>query len=107
MEKLLLRETMPLPAADEASLERFDAVSRLFNPCFHADASVADTLRRLSEDGSPFAQETLRRICEGSDAVTLQLVWRSVVEAAKLSVHGVLKRDYQLCVVGEAERGDG
>lgn len=106
VERLLARETMPLPPADMASLERFDAVSRLFNPCFHADASVADTLRRLREDNSPFAQETYRRICANAEGVTLQLVWRSVVEAAKLSLHGVLKRDYQLCVVGEAERGD-
>lgn len=104
VEKLLARETMPLPAADEASLARFDAVSRLFNPCFHTDASVLDTLRRLSEDSSPFAQETYRRICSGSDGVTLQLVWRSVVEAGKLSVHGVLKRDYQLCVVSNRAR---
>ena len=106
VEKLLARETMPLPAADAASLELFDATSRLFNPCFHADASVADTLRRLREDGSPFARETCRRICSGSDGATLQLVWRSVVEAGKLSVHGVLRRDYQLCAVGEAGESD-
>ena len=99
VERLLARETMPLPAVDEASLARFDAVSRLFNPCFHTDTSVLDTLHRLSEDPSPFAQETYRRICADTNPVTLQLVWRSVVEAGQLSLRGVLKRDYQLCVV--------
>jgi len=53
----------------------------------------------LQGDGSEFAAHTLERILQSPSMGTLQLVWRSVVDAGKLSVHGTLKRDYQVCYV--------
>lgn len=90
---------MPLPTPPEELIDRYNSISQLFNPCFHSDSSVLDLIRRLQGDGSEFANHILERILKSPSMVTLQLVWKSVIDAAKLSVHGTLKRDYQVCYV--------
>lgn len=91
---------MPLPEPSEAIIDKYNEISQLFNPCFHADSSVKDVIARLQGSTSEFAETTLKMMMKAWSVGTLQMVWRSVVEASKLSMHGVLKRDYQLYYVG-------
>lgn len=99
LQSIIETTTIPLPNPPEELIDRYNTISQLFNPCFHSDSSVMDLIRRLQGDGSEFAAHTLERILQSPSMGTLQLVWRSVVDAGKLSVHGTLKRDYQVCYV--------
>lgn len=99
LQSIIETTTIPLPNPPEELIDRYNTISQLFNPCFHSDSSVMDLIRRLQGDGSEFATRTLERILQSPSMGTLQLVWRSVVDAGKLSVHGTLKRDYQVCYV--------
>ena len=91
---------MPVPEPSESVIDHYNEISQLFNPCFHADTSVRDVISRLKGTSSEFAKTTLRKLEKGWSAGTLQMIWRSVVDASKLSMHGTLKRDYQLYYVG-------
>lgn len=99
LQTIIETTTTPLPNPPEELIDRYNTISQLFNPCFHSDSSVMDLIRRLQGDSSEFAKQTLQRIIQSPSMGTLQLVWRSVIDAGKLSIHGTLKRDYQVCYV--------